>query len=632
MQAEQIHNSTVNINAATPPEVKFGYARQLLHEGNAYLARELIRDVLKAGFTTGIVQFHWVLATLSTRSLRDLEPHEQRDLNRLLANQNTTGDDWARALQAIQALLEVQRKPGYDPSPAMAKLDALDERLQAQIRKHLQVVLTGAVKEEIWTRMRADAEREQFANNRENRVWAYFYPQPAAARVRTPDEPDVTTRDRLHAIAMSSLAVLAVTYLGWLVLEQPALLAAFVATIAAGYVAVANGLEWCRRVRLCNLRDRDYHTQRGVKWLPDKGFASEIDSAFEYYAHKYTHGDSHQEQWLASTRGIRTMRRNEIVELYREERISAEQVKWLIRYIVGDLRDRWKRGALMEHRERYRVARFTKIWFAAAVTVFLGTGGVVITAAAHIQPVFAAFAAVITVVSGSFALKQWLHITCEHLRFAEDTEEFARVKAERIAAHDRWRNKLKKARPAEKEMETWLNADTTLLLDETLRHYSLSWNDIITYSYLRTPKTGSKRSRRHRGPSRASQYDVRIWLITVDGVREVHSDLNFEKASFMGRSRTNFRFDTVSSVGVKTPDQLSYTLELTLNNGPARPITITDTGQQHHRPDENPTELSRTNLAATGFTHTLRVLEGIAAEGKGWISRHANTTGDRATL
>ncbi|HEY9353547.1 MAG TPA: hypothetical protein VIP28_09865, partial [Nocardioides sp.] len=40
-------------------------------------------------------------------------------------------------------------------------------------------------------------------------------------------------------------------------------------------------------------------------------------------------------------------------------------------------------------------------------------------------------------------------------------------------------------------------------------------------------------------------------------------------------------------------------------------------------PDPEMLERVRLNLDATGFEHALRMLEGIGADGKGWIGRHA---------
>jgi hypothetical protein len=112
---------------------------------------------------------------------------------------------------------------------------------------------------------------------------------------------------------------------------------------------------------------------------------------------------------------------------------------------------------------------------------------------------------------------------------------------------------------------------------------------------------------------------MRLFLITQDGVREISAELDFERAEFNGQERNNFRFDAVSSVHVIQTGDFEYTLGLTLTNGPTRKIRVTDPEGYQPDPSESPDAFSKINLDAAGFAHTLHILEGIAAEGKGWI-------------
>lgn len=123
------------------------------------------------------------------------------------------------------------------------------------------------------------------------------------------------------------------------------------------------------------------------------------------------------------------------------------------------------------------------------------------------------------------------------------------------------------------------------------------------------------------GPWRYSKYDILLFLITKDGVREVRTELNFEHAVLNSQERRNFRFDAVSSVQVTKIGSSGHSLELTLMNGPAQNMRVTDPGAGHFFPGETPETLSKINLDAAGFAHALHILEGIAAEGKGWIER-----------
>jgi hypothetical protein len=112
-----------------------------------------------------------------------------------------------------------------------------------------------------------------------------------------------------------------------------------------------------------------------------------------------------------------------------------------------------------------------------------------------------------------------------------------------------------------------------------------------------------------------------LFLITRHGVREVGAQLNFLKAATNGQERNNFRFDAVSSMGVTINNQARHILELTLTNGPSRTFRIADSSPESASKSDETDSSTDLDLDAAGFSHTLHVLEGIAAEGKSWINR-----------
>jgi hypothetical protein len=178
-------------------------------------------------------------------------------------------------------------------------------------------------------------------------------------------------------------------------------------------------------------------------------------------------------------------------------------------------------------------------------------------------------------------------------------------------------------------MEYWLYCDKTVVLGKALRHYKLAWQDVIAHAFLSTPAKDTTRSRVTHGPWRYSKYEIRLFLVTVDGVREICDDVDFERGRFGRQLRLNYRFDAVSSIGVDVVSRASNFLELSLNNGPARQITITEpVSSSFSAPEETDDELSNVNLEAAGFVHALYILEGIAAEGKAWMDRDPVLSGD----
>ncbi|MGH8527481.1 MAG: hypothetical protein ACREXY_25710, partial [Gammaproteobacteria bacterium] len=188
--------------------------------------------------------------------------------------------------------------------------------------------------------------------------------------------------------------------------------------------------------------------------------------------------------------------------------------------------------------------------------------------------------------------------------------------------YERWKAFVDATRPSETQMETWLTCDKTLFVDEVLRHYQLSWRDIIIHTILMTPVRPYDRAREKGGPWRYSRYSLRLFLVTRDGVREVNTEFDFADSTRTNEQRSNYRFDALSSVQVTERDNVGYDLELVLSNGPARKIRVKDTDTHQLAPDENAQELTNINLDAAGFAHAFRLLEGIAADGKRWIERN----------
>jgi hypothetical protein len=80
-------------------------------------------------------------------------------------------------------------------------------------------------------------------------------------------------------------------------------------------------------------------------------------------------------------------------------------------------------------------------------------------------------------------------------------------------------------------------------------------------------------------------------------------------------------YASVSSVRVKVASEFEYTIELTLSNGPTRPIRVTEPVTIEEGSADDPVDVARMDRDATGFTHALHILEGIAAEGRDWINR-----------
>ncbi|GAA1119635.1 hypothetical protein GCM10009642_66450 [Nocardiopsis metallicus] len=289
--------------------------------------------------------------------------------------------------------------------------------------------------------------------------------------------------------------------------------------------------------------------------------------------------------------------------------------------MVRDVRSHWNEGAPLEPREIHRATTAVKVR-CVSLFLFLGVAtSVTLAAAFHQAPVTTVACALLAAVTTRFTIPLWLNIHSERRRLREQTRERQEIIEARETEYERWRGKLDMLRPSEEEMEGWLDADKTLILDEVLRHYGLAWHEVIAHAFLPTPKRPCKAAHVRRGPWRYSSYEIRIFLVTEEGVREATADLDFERGHWHRSERDNYRFEALSSVQVEIESAHRYTLNITLTNGPTKEIPVSDTPTLDTVEGAPQNESSEINLDAAGFSHTLRILEGLAAEGKPWFER-----------
>lgn len=637
IQAESVHESTVYQNSTVyhestvyqvrpgaSPEEKYAAGVRALNSGVPSQARELIYEAIISRHDNAEVRFHWVLSMLSKRSYRDLTAEEREQLGRTPAILHTYADDeWKQALEVVCELLRCLFHSEGEFGRALNELLALNSQQRDMIVHHLDLVLTGGMKDHLWAETRRAAENARFSERRLDRVWAYFHPEPAPPRVRKPAPDAITITDWAHAVTWSALFLVAVGYLGWMMLMEARvlLIVDYLLVLIAGPIAAVHGFEWCYRTERIRTKDREYFGPRWDHSAPKGGFADDVDNSFMRYFNTYVPDGVDRRIWHAETAGIRRARRDEVVELYREQRVGVERVNWLIRYLVGDVKKHWKEGELLGYRVRYRTELSTKVWCVTSLVVLVISAMKVAVFAIQRSPLPASIATLGVLVGGQLAAVRWLRVVSERRRLVEDYQEYDERLAERQEAYQRWKEKLDRNRPSENEMEIWLNCDKTMILDDALCHYRLAWRDVIAHAFLLTPARRRNRARVPGGPWRYSKYEIRLFLVTLDGVREISTELDFVRCSVDGEDRNNFRFDAVSSVHVSRTGICNHALELTLMNGPTRSIRVLDSDTRHSDTGENPDTYSKINLESSGFTHTLHILEGIAAEGKGWIDR-----------
>ncbi|GAA1286758.1 hypothetical protein [Streptomyces javensis] len=630
IQGGVIHNANVSIlHPDASPQEKYKVGVRCLEEGVPSRARDMISDAIAHGYDNAEVRFHWVLAMLSARAYHDLSTEEIQRLRRASGLVRTYAEgEWKDALRVAFELLAMLSTANDETGRVLERLRALSPRRLDEILHHFDLVLTGGLKDSLWAESRERAEKARFGNDRAQRVWAYFEPDPIGARA-LPPRPSTAAAAKAALPVRAGLFVVVTAFL-WilaLVADPAEAIIELLVALGAGLTAAHFGHQWWYRAHQMKAKNRLFHIpQTGDPTATGDGFTNRVRHSFDHYFMTRVPYGFAPYVWLNHTVHIRNSLVAEIALLYRESRISVERVNWLIRYLAEDARDRYNKGTLFDHRNQNQTpAGAQALCVVALITLGITTLALLGTVASGgdaAQVLLAILAVVGSVWSGRAAASSWLEARGEEHRLAEETREYQERLAARQVAYRNWKSFLDTMRPSELEMETWLTCDKTLLVDEALRHYQLAWRDLITHTILMTPARPYRRARVKGGPWRYSRYSFRIFLVTQDGVREISKEFDFTDAKRGKEQRSNYRFDALSSVQVTERSEVGYDLELILSNGPARNIRVKDADAHHIAPDENAQEIAEIDLNSGGFIHTFRLLEGIAAEGKGWIERN----------
>ncbi|MEV4808719.1 hypothetical protein [Micromonospora avicenniae] len=631
VQAGVVHGD-INFYGVAPdasPEEQFRNAVKYLRARVCDEARTLIEKAVVGGYATTKVQFFRMIALLSGRTLRQLGEEELDRLEAIYASLPDLDehDEWAAGLRVILRLL---RPIGTSEKDAAIKgIDALRQCQRDWIYGHLEALLDGAMQDEMWKRAVALAQERRTANDRSNRVWKFFHPEPAQPRVRQVRPAAVPFRDWLRAGAGAALFTLAVIELTVVAAAGGELHPVF--GLLAGLVGLAafciGGADRHYRKARLRAKDGELLPPRQRREAPPDGFARKVDRLFNRYFGRYVPRGTDRAYWLEQTAGIRRRLRDEVVELYREQRIDAERIAWLVRYLVSDVRRQWDEDMLTAYRHELRVPTRSTILHVGGLALFVVTSiYLVVPAAVLAAPLHGTAWLLLAGASAVPAVRSSFRIVAERRRVAADEAERDAERLARWAAYERWRHKLSD-RPSDIQMATWLESDRKVLVDEVMQKYRLRPSQVIAHTFLEAPAGSYKRARYPRGPWRYSQYQLLLFLLTDDGVRQVNIDLDFETAESHTNQRLNYRYDAVAAVRIDGIAAQRQTFELTLINGDPISIPLSESSNETLRSDEEQTKITELSLDAAGLGHTLHVLEGIAAEGKEWI-RHRRKRAD----
>lgn len=642
VQAQSAHIDTIiipddvrlTVHQDASPEVKYRAGVENLRSGNPTAARTLIWDAMMHEYAHSEVEFHWLIAMLSGRTMKQFSVQEINQLKQYRSRLPQTGNNaWADGIRLINRLLdtvlpsdaaEAGLKASKTDMHALVKeFDDLGPEQRVMIQPHLELFLTGSLKDEIWRRELARAQSRQHSANRCERAWMFFQPVPAEVSLVPPEPEKISGADRLGLYVSACGFGAAALYLAFVLLLHGAIIwfLFFIATLA-GYAVAASASAEQRFLA-------QWHSQKEQKFqLPDEAdpdsptdsLAQEVRKRYQRYFKRYTPDDSERERLEAAVAGIRRSQENELAELCRRNGIGVNEVVWLIRHQVCDLKQHWRNGTLSEYQQEPASDKDITEKRIAAFAAMIGAG-VVTLVELRTQPL----ADLLAVLCGYWMWRSWLRVKPERRRYAAQRAKYDQRQEAIDEEYRRWSTKLK-ARPKDAEMESWLASDRTVLLGQLLDRFGLHQSNLTAYALLEQNGVAAKRAQIEDGPWRYESYRLRVLLLAEDKVREYWAHLDFLAGTLSERKRTSYAYVDIVSTAV-TQDRAGQKFEFRLMAGDPITFRVLDANPQQISEDRDlepaednhePAEAAETALDAASVADVLHLLEKMAGRGRAW--------------
>ncbi len=680
-----------DVDPSATPEKKFATARNLLAGNMPRRAEQLIGEAVVGDLRSNEVAYYWGLSVLSARSFDHLGQDEFATLQACTSMMDQARPDgWLTALDVIMAFVNclIQQErfgglPDEDFDQVIASYDALPTAQQEEIRRHLDLIMTGALQDAMDKQFAEEVRSRRMSGNRAERAWKFFEPVPCEPVPASLTPPRLSMPRRVGAgLGALLLGVAVVLLLIAGVTHRPLLTLAFVAGAGGGgYLLATKGLvRLVRREELAadavrhgeraatsryfaapaSLRaeddfvwgEDDEDDERQTRKLAWRGanlvlVQPLVDVKF---AEENPGGANKRKDWDDATRGLRGTFAADIRNRYIDSERTLSEVAWLITWYAKRAKERWKAGTLRAHRDQLSAAN------GLGLLTFLGVSLLAVGLLCGLAGAFignaegGAAALVLGAVGAWIAYRSEIDVYAVQLGlYRAETAFFGAQLAEERAEFDRWTKELED-RPTDAEMARWLDYDKLYAKRQALNTHGLSNRDVMADAVLTEALNPCRRARVLFGPPRYSKYRIIVFLLTEGGLRVISTSLDFYTGVLTNQLRYSFRYEAISSarvveVGVSFDSgrrsvvvldddgtrQLQDTNSLPLSQ--ALRLSLMD-GKQHidvvaenfnhgflDRLREDPETLSELALDSSGIKGAMRILESVAAEGPNWLDR-----------
>jgi hypothetical protein len=573
----QAHFYTVGPSAT--PRDRFAKAKNLLNGNMPRKAGELISEAVADGYRSTEVAYYWALSVVSGRSFDNLRTEHFARLSDCLAmTDRQHPDEWAQALYVITRFIDClvyqDRFGTLDDAQldqVVSEYDRLKERRQEEIRRHLDLIMTGAVQYRLDASHAAQIEAQRKRGKRASRAWKFFEPDPCEPVLIHLSEPHFGGAARATAAAGAVLTATGLlTMVVLTVAARPLLALALVAGAGGGgYLAARFGRPGLvRRERIAADDARFGNPAVPTRYsLSARGLLSDPyqvglprdrsdqededeDDAQERrgdqkrqlrifrdlaglwvdvrFADENPRGAKQAQRWQNDTARLRRALTNHIRRHYARPGRVLSELNWLITWHARRARESWEKGTMREQRDSLLAAGGSDLPLASLGVVVAAVGllcGLVGTFEGNLKGGLAALLAVglggaLLYASGadSYAVR--------HDLWQAETDLLHEEHELEMEAFRKWEKELED-RPTDADMARWLDYDKIYVKNLVMNERDLDNRDVVTHAVLTEQLFPCRRARVLFGPPRYSRYRMIVLLLTEGGVQEGVADLDF---------------------------------------------------------------------------------------------------------
>ncbi|GAA4529366.1 hypothetical protein [Amycolatopsis samaneae] len=613
------HHATIyNITEGDTAERKHDVALAYLTGGVPRRAEAIFHELVFDGDQSTERIYYYVLAVLSERRFGDLTAD-------LASNVHNAGklcaslreDEWSRAHHVVRSLVELVRSHKGDRAfTAVTAFGGLPADRQDEISRHLSLLVSGAIEEQLEVERKHKVSTERFSRDREKRAWKFFEPDPVLPVRYQPRTSFTDIGDLRSAIIGGTVALPAFAGLFFGALDLP-LWGGLAVLVAGCAVMVRYGIEHIgHMLYLAFRRDAERPADEpSVLTQADKL----IERCFRDACPPGAQG------WLQYAAGYRRLLQRRFNDQLRHDQNYSQTVKrlkWLFDWHARRVAQQWPAHP-SQLRPEPAAPEGARAW--RAVGVVLAVAGVVLLAAAHhwlVVPLAVGGHFVLLAVVKFFAARRTTQLLLDDADARFDEE---------MAEYHRWRDELSD-RPDDGDMAHWLALDKAHLKAEAMRGGRIADRELVSYVVLNERTPWARRGAVSHGPPRYEAYLVTVILLTRHGAQSSRVYLDFVTGDVKNEDRNMFGYDRIASASLKVREKTfrrgldqserkvrNREFRLRLLDG-SEILTISQRADVESDTEvDDETEQEQLAAVTSGIDAAIPILEAVAHRGRSWI-------------